>query len=348
MLLDERKLKILQAIIDDYILTATPVGSRTISKQFPLSPATIRNEMSDLEYLGYLEQPHTSAGRIPSDKAYRLYVDKLMRTSNLSHEEMRKIRLHYTRVIDEVEDIIKETGRVLADMTNYISIVLEPQVHKTELKHIQLVPVTCGRALAVIVTDTGIVRDTMLRIPDNFSERQLEKISEMLMKRFRGRSFDDISSSLMSDLDKELGAHKSFFDALMDVIGKSIAPADGRGISLSGTTNILSFPEYSDVNKARYFLEMLESKDMLFDILSRASQMEYSITIGNENEPEGLKNSSLVTVTYRIGNRPIGSFGVIGPTRMNYPRVLAVLDYLGKNLTQVLSDAIDDNDPNDF
>lgn len=343
--LDERKLRILQAIIDDYILTAAPVGSRTISKRadIGLSSATIRNEMSDLEEMGLLEQPHTSAGRIPSDKAYRLYVNSIMQRAPLSEEEARYIKGHFSKRLDEVEEVVKQTAWVLSRMTRYTSMVLAPQLHTVRLRHIQLVPVSEGKALAVIVTDAGITRDAIIRIPDNMDSYQLEKLSRMLTDRFANRRMDEVSRNLVAEFAGMMGEHRSFMDALLGVIDKNIVSAGSRSVELSGATNMLSYPEYSDVEKARNFLTAIETKDFLYRVLSNATQMEFSITIGGENENPEMKDCSVVTATYKIGDNPIGSLGVIGPTRMNYSRVLAILGYMGQSLSDMLTNLIEED-----
>lgn len=345
MELDERKLRILQAIIDDYILTAAPVGSRTIAKRadIGLSSATIRNEMSDLEEMGLLEQPHTSAGRIPSDKAYRLYVNSIMQRTPLSEEETRYIKGHFARRLDEVEEVVKQTAWVLSRMTRYTSMVLAPQLHTVRLRHIQLVPVSEGKALAVIVTDAGITRDAIIRIPDNMDSYQLEKLSRMLTDRFANRRMDEVSRNLVAEFADIMGEHRAFFDALLGVIDKSIVSSGSKSVELSGATNMLNYPEYSDVEKARNFLTAIETKDFLYRMLSNATRMEFSITIGGENENPEMKDCSVVTATYKIGDNPIGSLGVIGPTRMNYSRVLTVLGYMGQSLSEMLTNLIEED-----
>jgi heat-inducible transcriptional repressor len=342
--LDARKLKILQAIIDDYILTAAPVGSRTISKRsdINLSSATIRNEMSDLEELGYLDQPHTSAGRIPSEKAYRLYVNSIMRSARLSDDEIKFIRQHFSKRLDEVESVVKQTAWVLSDVTRYTSMVLSPRFNTVKLKHIQLVPVTEGKALAVIVTDAGLLKDTIIRIPENVGTSELEQLSRMLTKRLSNRRLDEVSNSLFNELIGEFREHRTFLNSITDVLQKSAVPAE-RSIELSGTTNILNYPEYSDMDKARSFFTALESKDLLYRMLTRASKMEFTVSIGSENEDINIRDCSIVTATYKLSDEPLGTIGVIGPIRMDYAKTLAILGYIGKSLSDILSDMLEED-----
>lgn len=341
--LDARKLKILQAIIDDYILTAAPVGSRTISKRsdINLSSATIRNEMSDLEELGYLDQPHTSAGRIPSEKAYRLYVNSIMRGARLSDDEIKYIKHHFSQKLDEVESVIKQTAWVLSDVTRYTSMVLAPRLNTVKLKHLQLIPVTEGKALAVIVTDAGLLKDCVIRIPENVGVSELDRLSKILTKRFANRRLDEVSSSLVNDLIGEFREHRTFLNSITDVLQKSASPE--RGVELSGTTNILNYPEYSDMDKAKSFFTALESRDQLYRMLSRATKMEFTVSIGSENEDINIRDCSIVTATYKLGDDPLGSLGIIGPIRMDYAKTLAILSYIGRSLSDILTDMLEED-----
>ena len=323
MELDMRKMRILQAIIDDYILTATPVGSRTVSKKsdIALSSATIRNVMSDLEEMGYLEQPHTSAGRIPSEKAYRLYVNSIMHRAMLTESEQRFIQNCYSNTINKVDEIVRQTAWVLSNMTKYTSLVLSPNINAVKLKHIQLVPVTEGKALVVIVTDAGITRDYMIRVPRDITAEQLERISRILTERLRNKRLDTVNQEEIPELYVTMKEQRDFLNDTLDTVRKSAE--NGSKLELSGANNMLNYPEYSDMDKARSFLNVIESKDMLRSMLTEATKVEFSVTIGTENPSEDMKDCSLVTATYKVGGTPLGSLGVIGPTRMDYARVLA-------------------------
>ncbi len=339
MELGERKLKILQAIIDDYIMTAVPVGSRTISKKYSmgLSSATIRNEMSDLEDLGYLDQPHTSAGRVPSDKAYRLYVDKLMRVTQLSPIESERVKRYFDSRIDEIEQVIHQTAKALSNVTNYTSLVLTPQLNKVMIKHVQLVPLQPGTALVVVVTDSGIIKDVVIRVPEEIDADYLFQISKMLSERFNGHFVDEIDMYLLEDIEREIHLHREFFHSVIGALNRSLKVPDDSDVVLGGASNILNYPEYNDIEKARSFLAVLEEKELLYQMLTRATNCEVSISIGSENEYEEIKDCSIVTATYRIGNRTLGSIGVIGPTRMKYASVVSVLDFMRKSLSEILT-----------
>lgn len=343
MELDARKLRILQAVIDDYILTASPIGSRTIAKStdIGLSSATIRNEMSDLEDMGFLEQPHTSAGRIPSDKAYRLYVDSIMRRSMLNEEELKYISDHYTKRLNEVDDIVKQTAYVLSSVTRYASMVLSPRLHAAKLKYIHLVGLGDGKALLLVVTDTGLSRDFLIRVPAGIDEGRLERISAMLKARLTNRRLDDIVSGDLDMMADEIGEHKEFLNSLVSSLSSGMEQ-HSRRVEMSGATNLLRFPEYSDMDRAMQLLSVMEHNDALYELLKAGQGMEFSIKIGRENRLDSMKNCSVVTATYKIGNEPIGTFGIIGPTRMNYGKVLAVMGHIGRTLSETLTNMLNE------
>ena len=343
MKLDIRKIKILEAIIDEYIMSASPVGSRFISKRddFNLSSATIRNEMADLEELGYLEQPHTSAGRIPSDKAYRLYVDHMLNRAELSSDEIKAIRSHMSGRIDEVESVIKQTAQTLSSVTNYTAMVLPPMLSSTRLKHMQLLPLHEGRALLVVITNNGFAKDAVIRIPDDMRYEELERISNMLTKRYVNCRMDELGERIVREVGEELFERRKFLNMMVEAIERKVSPT-AVSVELSGATNMLHYPEYSDVNKAKTFLTAVEGRDTLYRMLKKASQLEFSITIGAENESESLKDCSIVTATYRVGGEPVGSFGIIGPTRMQYGKVISVLEFMRMSLGEILGNLLEE------
>lgn len=336
-LLDVRKMRILEAIVDDYILTASPVGSRTLSKRsdIELSPATIRNEMSDLTDLGFLEQPHTSAGRVPSEKAYRLYVNSIMDRAKLTDDEADYIRRHLNIRVNEVGEVIRETARMLSGITNYTSVVLTPQMKNARLKHISLIPVTEGSALAVIVTNSGGTSSTMLDVPTGVSPQQLEKISSLMNERLVGYRLTDIQATLLPMLREEVGEQAETIEAMLQGLSEGISKQE---VEVVGAANMLNYPEYSDVSKAKSFLAEVEKGDYLKQVLEDEAGVEMTVRIGTENDNPELKDCSVVTVSYKVGNEQVGSMGVIGPTRMDYGKVVAVLKCMSESLSKVLSD----------
>lgn len=344
MELDQRKLRILRAIIDEYILSANPVGSKSLSQNsdFNLSAATIRNEMADLENLGYLAQPHTSAGRVPSDKAYRLYVDKMLSHALLSDDEIKIVKSYFDSRIDGLQSVLKETARALSEITHYTAMVLMPELSTNRLRHIQLVPLVEGKALMVVITDAGVAKDSVIRIPNGMTTDELERISRAITMRFYNSRMSTVMERLKSELGSEFESRRDFLTELLDSIERSTA-SGAHSVELSGTTNMLHYPEYNDLNKAKSFLAAVEGKDALYGMLKRASVMEFSVTIGQENELDELRDCSVVTATYKIGDMPVGSFGIIGPTRMDYSRVLSVLECMRLSLGEILNSILEED-----
>lgn len=341
--LDIRKLRILQAIIDDYIISAEPVGSRTIERKYDLgiSSATIRNEMADLEELGYLEQPYTSAGRIPSDKGYRLYVDKLMRSEGLSITEAKLVKDNYEKKAKHIEQIIHSTTKIISDITNYTSLVLGPKFSKVMIKHIQLVPMDNKIALLVVVTNTGIVKDEIINIPEGINNDYLLKISYALKNIFQDKNINEISFDPLMDMLKGMERYREFFKDLINILSKSISMEESRELYLGGTANILNFPEYHDLIKAKEFFNLVEEKELFLKQLLDTRDSGLIVTIGEENEYEQFKDCSIVTTSYSIDGRVFGTIGLIGPTRMDYGKAMSFMGYLGKTLNTYLSGFFD-------
>lgn len=343
MKLGSRKLQILQAIINDYIITAEPVGSRTVAKKYELgiSSATIRNEMSDLEEMGFLEQPHTSAGRVPSDKAYRLYVDELMHITRLNDQEAKYIKEFYEHKIMQLEHIIFYTAQILSDITNYTSIAIAPQLSKVTIRHIQLVPVDEEFALLVVVTSSGILKDTLIKIPQGISSELLAKVSNILNEQFRNKTFAEADKIDLSAIRQEFLENQKFFNSLIDILTDSFRKSKQKELYLEGASNIFNLPEYQDIVRARSFLNLLEEKDMLYQVLASSQDIssegeKIKVTIGTENPQEELKDCSIITATYSLGTKVLGTIGIIGPTRMEYSRTVSAMDYMGRALSRYL------------
>lgn len=336
MELDQRKLQILRAIVDEYILSASPVGSKALSQSgMKWSSATIRNEMADLEMLGYLAQPHTSAGRIPSEKAYRLYVDQMMQRAHLSDEESKLLYGYFREHVHGVDAVLRSTAKALSEITHYTAVVMMPDIGVNRLKHLQLIPLMPGKALAVVVTDAGVSQNTVIDVPEDIGPEELDRISKAITARFSDCRMSTVSSKLVRELGGELSARADFVESLLLTLCENQS-SDRRMVELSGATNMLEYPEYSDVNKAKTFLATVEQKDSMYRMLKKASNMEFTVTIGSENEQEGFQDCSVVTASYRVNGTPVGSFGVIGPTRMDYARVLSILKNVQTNLGTVL------------
>ncbi len=347
MELTQRKLAILQAIVDEYILTGMPIGSRTLSKRqdINVSSATIRNEMADLEEEGYLVQPHTSAGRIPSDKAYRLYVNMLMQISRLNETERQTIKSYFDVKMGELEQLIDITATALSETTNLTSVVMAPQLSQMKLKRVQIVKLSDNVAMVVFIMDTGAIRNFNIHVPHDLSAEYLEMLSQTLSKCVADKTPNEAVEAINSVLYSQMQDNKEFLDAIVGTVtknNKSYNP--GKMVVFGGTENIFNHPEYQNVEKAKGFLQLLEKRDGLYNMLSRATDMEFTIKIGSENEIDQLKDMSVVTATYKVGGQKIGSFGVIGPTRMNYAKIMSVLSCVGSSMSNILEYMLDDND----
>ncbi len=336
MELSDRKLRILQAIIDDYVSTSIPVGSRTLSKKPDLhySSATIRNEMADLEEMGYLDKPHTSAGRMPSDTAYRLYVDRMMRVGQLDKADVDFIRTYFDKRVNELSEVLDATAKVISETTKQIALVSVPQLTGVSLRRIQLVKITDTKAMLIIVTDSGLVEDTVITVPVMMDGSQMEQLSNRLTAIALDVPIEQVSERIRSVAEGMAHEYRQVMSEVFESIDNSRAK---KAMVLDGAQNIFKFPEYKDIGKAQHFLELLDTKDRLYALLGKTQDFEFSIKIGSENNSADLKDMSVVTATYRVGDKKLGSFGVIGPTRMDYARVLSVLNYVGMSLNEILS-----------
>lgn len=335
--MDERKFRILQAIIDDYILTAIPVGSRTLSKKYEmgLSSATIRNEMSDLEELGYLDQPHVSAGRIPSNKAYRLYVDQLIQRGVIQNGEAKNVLGYFDRRAVQMEDVISRAAKVISGLTHYTAVVMSPKSSELRIRNLQLVPVSSCSALLVIVTDAGIMRDTVIPVGSDLDSDALYSISRSLTEKLAGKTISQ-AQHMLSEVVGQANVGYSVLENINDFLQDVSKDANKRRIALEGPSNILSFPEYSDAEKARGFLSVLEAKDKLLQLLDHHGEMAFTVRIGPETGIPELSDCSLVTASYRLNDNSYGMLGVIGPVRMQYGHVLNILGTLGRELSGLL------------
>ena len=334
--MDERKFRILQAIIDDYILTAVPVGSRTISRKYEkgLSSATIRNEMSDLEELGYLDQPHVSAGRIPSAKAYRLYVDQLLRSGQLRSDSEEEVRTHFAGRARQMEDVIDQAAQVLSDLTNYTAVVLPPTGRQPVLHTVQLVPVSIDSALVVIVTDSGVVRDTVVPVPPQIDPDTLYTVSRALTEQLRGSTLEE-ACQRMPALIRQMRANEALLESVSRYLSGSGGQQRRTHVAIGGASNMLSYPEYNDMEKARGFLSLIETRDRLASIIRQQGDVTFTVRIGPETGVPEMSDCSIVTATYTTRAGRQGTIGVIGPTRMQYSRVLSVLGTMGQQLTEL-------------
>jgi heat-inducible transcriptional repressor len=334
--LSERKLKILQAIIGDFIRTAEPVGSRTLSKKFDMgvSPATIRNEMSDLEEMGYLTHPHTSAGRVPSDKAYRLYVNSLMEKRTLTEEEKEFIRTKLNSNISELEKTIQHAARLLSEITMLTSFAITPNQTADKLKYINLLPVDDRTVVLMIVAESGKISNTTVKLKDPYSMEGLDLLSKSMTFTYKGKTLSEVLTlDIIRTFRTDMAALSRLAENIMPNFLSILERMLDVDLFMDGYTNIFSFPEYNDIDKAKMFLEMLNKKDDFTKTLIERGD-GIMITIGNENTDDRMQECSLITATYHIDGKLLGKLGVIGPTRMKYDEVLSVIEYMTDNLSE--------------
>lgn len=337
-MLDERKCKILQAIIDDYISTAEPIGSRTIARKYNMGvgPATIRNEMADLEILGYLEQPHTSAGRIPSAKGYRFYVDCLMSRPELSDQEVNLINSWYNAKARRLEEVFMETAKILSRLTHNVSLVVAPQFSQSTFKYMQFLPLDEHRVILVVVTDTGYLENKIIPMPEGISMTDLQRVAAAINDRLSGLRFDQIKSSLLREIKDEVIPNSELFERTVEMLRQALLPGQKDRVYLGGTTQVLNQPEFRDVDKAKGLLTVLEEEQLLFDILQRQDANGVVVTIGQENKFTGIQECSIIQATYRVDGQIVGKVAVLGPTRIEYGKVMSVLDFMHKHLGEIL------------
>ncbi|MEG0181055.1 MAG: heat-inducible transcriptional repressor HrcA [Clostridium sp.] len=331
--LNERKLDILKAIVKDYIDTAEAVGSRTLSKKYELgvSAATIRNEMADLEELGYLIQPHTSSGRIPSEKGYKLYVDSLMKEYELDNIEKNLIEESINHNMNYMNDLIHETSKLISKLTNYTTIAVTKNVSNLQnIKHIQLVGLDEKSIVLVIVTEKGDIKNTTLSTNIQIDQAKLNLISDKLTRKLSGKNISEIDEEFLNYIKYEITENSLIIDKLIDSLNLGIEE-NNTSMSLSGATNIFNFPEFSDVVRAKTFLTMLEEKENISNMLkSKGIQKEnLNIIIGSDNDCEVAQDCSIITATYNIDKDVVGKISLIGPTRMDYAKVYSILNYMG-------------------
>jgi heat-inducible transcriptional repressor len=336
--MDERKQQVLQAIILDYIATADPVGSRTIARKYNLgvSPATVRNEMADLEELGLIEQPHTSAGRIPSQLGYRYYVDCLMKKEPVKNEIKDIIRGLLLSRIKETENLIQITSKLLSQLTNYTALVLAPFYGKNILRHIQFLPMEPGKAVIVIVLDNGHVDHRVLDVPESLNTADYAAITELLNENLKGLSLDQWRPSIMRTISHKLKDRKYVLEQVIEQIEDSLSIEPEQKVFLGGTLNILNQPEFKQIEKVRALFELLEEEEILKEALSTEQDPGVIVKIGSENLHEAMKDCSLITATYRLDGTVIGTIGLLGPTRMEYSRATSIVEFLTHALTEGL------------
>ena len=338
--LDERKKKILQAVIRNYLETGEPVGSRTISKytDLNLSSATIRNEMSDLEELGYIIQPHTSAGRIPTDQAYRLYVDSMMEEKDREIGELKEMLIEAENKVDKV---LKNVAKVLASNTNYATVVSAPQIRGNKLKFLQLSRVDERQILAVIVVEGNVIRNEMISVDEPLTDEMLLKLNILLNTHLTGLSIDEINLAMITALKEQAGIHSDIIATVMDAVAEAIKGEEDLEIYTSGANNFFKYPELADNERASELIGTFEEKKALAKLatenLADEQNTGIQVYIGEESPIKAMKDCSVVTATYELEEGMRGSIAIIGPKRMDYEKVVASLKTMKDELERIYS-----------
>ncbi|MDY6038325.1 MAG: heat-inducible transcriptional repressor HrcA [Eubacterium sp.] len=336
MEMTERKLKILQAIISDYVKSAEPVGSRALARKFEfgISPATIRNEMSDLEEMGYLTHPHTSAGRVPSDKAYRLYVNQMMEKQELTVDEKRAIAHELQANINEFDRTIEHAAKILSRITNLTSFAVTPTAVDDTLKFVNLLPVDENTVVMMIVSDTGKVNNTALRLRTPCTDENLQLLAKSMTYKYRGKRLTDVlKSNIIENFQTDVAALDRLEQDIMPDFIKTLESMLDVQLYMDGMTNIFDLPEYSDIESAKNFLNLLNQKEeFIKTVIERDTGT--IVTIGEENMDEHMNDYSIITATYSVDGKQIGKIGVIGPKRMKYGEITSIMEYLTDNLNR--------------
>lgn len=336
MEMTERKLKILQAIISDYVKSAEPVGSRALARKFEfgISPATIRNEMSDLEEMGYLTHPHTSAGRVPSDKAYRLYVNNLMEKVEVSPEAKKTIKETLRADVEEFDKTIRRAAELLSEITNLASFVVTPTKAEDRLKFVNLLPVDERTVVLMIVAESGKISNTALKIKVPYTEEALNILSKDITYNYKGRKITEVlRGDIIADFNTDIEAMSNLAGNIMPNFMRTLSDMLNVNLYMDGLSNIFDIPEYTDINRARNFISLFDKKEELARKLMNRDD-GVTVTIGDENADDSMDDCSVITATYRVDGQLIGKIGVIGPTRMKYGEVTSIVEYLTQNLNE--------------
>ena len=331
-MIDDRKKRVLQAIIEEYINTAEPVSSKAIVENYGLnySSATIRNEMASLEKSGYLEKTHTSSGRIPSEKGYRLYVDELLKDDDISLEEIKYISSKLETKVNEIEDLTKIATSTISEVTHYTTVSIGPSVSYQIIKEIKFVLLGSRMLMAVILTDTGMVKETIIKFDEDITEKQVETLNYMFNNKLKGEPIEKIDRPLEEYLFDEMTYSVKVIKPIIEQIKKVLA--EDETLYLEGANKSFELPEFNSLEVAKNFINILDTKELMSDMLNSGFAQDINVYIGEENEKDELKDFSIVTFKHRVGDKDLGTIGIIGPKRMDYSKVISVMKYVSKKL----------------
>lgn len=339
-MLTERQRSILQSIVENYIRSAEPVGSRTIAKhsQIKYSSATIRNEMADLEELGYLEQPHTSAGRIPSEKGYRYYVDHILKPDQVSAKDLESFREIFKQRYFEIDQSIRQAALILSELTNYTAIILGPEIFQTHLRQLQIVPLDLERAVAILVTDTGKVEHKLVSIPEGVSVNQIEQLVNFINHRLSGITIAELQARIFNELSDAMRRNLEQYEQLQKLFVQLFSATTNveDRVFLGGKMQILSHPEFRDLEKAKMIFELLDQNETVVQLFHTSSK-GLQVRIGSENNHDLVNQCTIITAPYEIDGKVVGSLGILAPTRMEYGKVIGLLQVISRDLSTLLN-----------
>ena len=332
--MDERKKKILQAVIDEYVNTAEPVSSGLLVEKYNLdcSSATVRNELAELEKNGYLDKTHTSSGRIPSEKGYRFYVDELIKDDNISIEEMKYIGSKLDSKVNEIEDLAKITTSTLSEITHYTTVAIGPKTEEQLIEEIKFVLLGTRMLMVVIVTDTGLVKETIIKYDEDITTSQVETLNNLFNTKLKGKPLSKIDKPMEEYILSEINYSIDVIKKVIEQINKIIEESDK--IYLQGANKAFDLPEFKSLELAKNFVNVLDEKQLMLDILDSGVAKDINVYIGDENDKEELKDFSVVTFKHKAGDKNLGTIGIIGPKRMDYSKVISVMKYISKKLDE--------------
>jgi len=341
-LLDARKKKILQAIIEEYINTAEPVSSGIIVENYNLncSSATIRNDMVELEHLGYIEKPHTSSGRVPSAKGYRFYVDELLNDEKISLDEIQYIKEKLENKVNEIQDLTKITTNTLSEITHYTTVAIGPDSTNDIISDVKLILLGNRILMAVILTESGAIKETIIKYDEDISQNQLESLNYLFNNKLKGKPLTKIDKPMEEYIISSMSDQIDVIKPIINQLNKSLSETEE--FYLEGASNVFDFPEFKKIDTARNFLNILDTKEQVMEILNTGFAENINIYIGEENDKEELRDLSIITFKHMVGNKDLGTIGIIGPKRMDYSKVISVMKYISKKLNENIND--DNND----
>lgn len=333
-MLDERKKKILQAIVEEYINTAEPVSSGSLAKNYGLeySSATIRNDMAHLESIGLLDKPHTSSGRVPSAKGYRYYVDELIKEDDISLEEIKYIQSKLQIKVNEIEDLTKVATETLSEITHYTTVAVGPKNEVQLIEEIKFVLLGSKMMMVVIVTDRGLIKETIIKFDEDISENQIETLNSLFNNRLKGKPLSKIDKPMEEYIISELNYSVDVIKVIIEQINKIVE--DDSKLYLEGTNKSFDLPEFKSIKVAKNFMDLIDTKEEMIQLLNSGVADDINVFIGDEKENDQLKDFSIVTFKHKVGNKDLGTIGIIGPKRMDYSKVISVMKYINKKLNE--------------